>query len=40
MYLHLAREIVRTTNEKMVEVCAQHPDRLLALGNVAMRPVS
>jgi aminocarboxymuconate-semialdehyde decarboxylase len=33
----LAREIVRTTNEKMAEVCAQHPDRLLALGNVALQ---
>jgi aminocarboxymuconate-semialdehyde decarboxylase len=33
----LAREIVRTTNDKMAEVCAQHPDRLLALGNVALQ---
>ena len=35
--LDLAREIVRTTNEKMAEQCAQHPDRLLALGNVALQ---
>ena len=33
----LAREIVRTTNEKIAEVCAKHPDRLLALGNVALQ---
>ena len=33
----LAREIVRVTNEKMAEECARHPDRLLALGNVALQ---
>ena len=33
----LAREIVRKTNEKIAEVCAKHPDRLLALGNVALQ---
>jgi aminocarboxymuconate-semialdehyde decarboxylase len=33
----LAREIVRTTNEKIAEQCAQHPDRLVALGNVALQ---
>lgn len=33
----LAREIVRITNETMAEVCARHPDRLLALGNVALQ---
>ena len=35
--LDLAREIVRVTNEKMAEECARHPDRLLALGNVALQ---
>ncbi|HVW70940.1 MAG TPA: amidohydrolase family protein [Steroidobacteraceae bacterium] len=35
--LDLAREIVRTTNEKMAEACALHPGRLLALGNVALQ---
>jgi aminocarboxymuconate-semialdehyde decarboxylase len=33
----LARKIVSTTNEKLAEVCAQHPDRLVALGNVALQ---
>jgi len=33
----LAREIVRTTNDKIAESCAKHPDRLLALGNVALQ---
>jgi aminocarboxymuconate-semialdehyde decarboxylase len=35
--LDLARQIVRTTNEKLAEVCAKHPERLLALGNVALQ---
>ena len=35
--LDLAREIVRTTNDKIAESCAKHPDRLLALGNVALQ---
>lgn len=33
----LAREIVRTTNEKIAEVCAKHPERLVALGNIALQ---
>jgi len=33
----LARDIVRTTNEKIAEQCAKHPDRLVALGNVALQ---
>jgi aminocarboxymuconate-semialdehyde decarboxylase len=33
----LAAKIVNTTNEKLAEVCAQHPDRLVALGNVALQ---
>jgi aminocarboxymuconate-semialdehyde decarboxylase len=33
----LAREVVRTTNEKIAEQCARHPDRLIALGNVALQ---
>ncbi len=33
----LARDIVRTTNEKIAEECAKHPDRLVALGNVALQ---
>jgi len=33
----LAREVVRTTNEKIAEQCARHPDRLVALGNVALQ---
>ena len=33
----LAREIVRTTNEKMAELCARHPTRLVALGNIALQ---
>ena len=35
--LDLAREIVRTTNDKIAESCAKYPDRLLALGNVALQ---
>jgi aminocarboxymuconate-semialdehyde decarboxylase len=35
--LDLAREIVRTTNDRIAEQCAQHPDRLVALGNVALQ---
>jgi aminocarboxymuconate-semialdehyde decarboxylase len=33
----LAREIVRATNEKIAEVCAKHPEHLVALGNVALQ---
>ncbi|MFZ0498040.1 MAG: amidohydrolase family protein [Steroidobacteraceae bacterium] len=33
----LARDIVRVTNEKIAEQCAQHPDRLVALGNIALQ---
>jgi aminocarboxymuconate-semialdehyde decarboxylase len=33
----LAREIVSTTNEKLAEMCARHPDRLVALGNIALQ---
>jgi aminocarboxymuconate-semialdehyde decarboxylase len=33
----LAREIVRTTNDKIAEVCARSPDRLIALGNIALQ---
>src|SRR5262245_53319646 len=33
----LAREIVRVTNEKLAELCARQPDRLVALGNVALQ---
>ena len=33
----LAREIVRTTNEKIAQECARHPDRLVALGNIALQ---
>lgn len=35
--LDLARDAVRTTNEKIAEQCTQHPDRLVALGNVALQ---
>jgi aminocarboxymuconate-semialdehyde decarboxylase len=35
--IELAREIVRTTNEKLAEICAKHPDRLVALGNIALQ---
>jgi aminocarboxymuconate-semialdehyde decarboxylase len=35
--LDLAREIVRTTNERLAEQCAKHPGRLVALGNVALQ---
>jgi aminocarboxymuconate-semialdehyde decarboxylase len=33
----LARAVVRMTNEKIAEQCARHPDRLVALGNVALQ---
>jgi aminocarboxymuconate-semialdehyde decarboxylase len=33
----LARQIVRVNNEKLAEQCAKHPDRLVALGNVALQ---
>jgi aminocarboxymuconate-semialdehyde decarboxylase len=33
----LARAIVRTTNERIAEVCARYPDRLVALGNIALQ---
>lgn len=33
----LARDIVRVTNEKIAEQCARHPDRLVALGNIALQ---
>jgi len=33
----LAREIVRTTNERIAAMCAEHPDRLVALGNIALQ---
>jgi aminocarboxymuconate-semialdehyde decarboxylase len=33
----LARAIVRTTNERIAETCARHPDRLIALGNIALQ---
>ena len=33
----LARAIVRTTNERIAETCARHPDRLVALGNIALQ---
>lgn len=33
----LAREVVRVCNDKIAELCAQHPDRLAALGNVALQ---
>jgi aminocarboxymuconate-semialdehyde decarboxylase len=33
----LARELVRTINEHIAELCAQHPDRLLGMGTVAMQ---
>jgi aminocarboxymuconate-semialdehyde decarboxylase len=35
--LDLARDIVRTTNDGIAEQCARHPDRLVALGNVALQ---
>jgi aminocarboxymuconate-semialdehyde decarboxylase len=35
--IDLAREIVRVTNDKLAELCARHPDRLVALGNVALQ---
>lgn len=35
--LDLAREVVRTTNDRLAEQCARHPDRLVALGNVALQ---
>jgi aminocarboxymuconate-semialdehyde decarboxylase len=35
--LDLARQIVRVTNERIAESCAQHPDRLVALGNIALQ---
>jgi aminocarboxymuconate-semialdehyde decarboxylase len=35
--IDLAREIVRITNEKLAELCARQPDRLVALGNVALQ---
>lgn len=35
--LDLAREIVRTTNEKLAETRSRNPDRLVALGNVALQ---
>jgi aminocarboxymuconate-semialdehyde decarboxylase len=33
----LAHAIVRTTNEKIAEVCATHPQRFVALGNIALQ---
>ena len=33
----LARAIVCTTNERIAETCARHPDRLVALGNIALQ---
>lgn len=33
----LARDVVRVCNEKIAQSCAQHPDRLAALGNVALQ---
>jgi aminocarboxymuconate-semialdehyde decarboxylase len=33
----LAREIVRTTNDRIAALCATHPDRLVALGNIALQ---
>jgi aminocarboxymuconate-semialdehyde decarboxylase len=33
----LARELVRTINEHIAELCAQHPDRLLGMGTVALQ---
>jgi len=35
--LDLARDVVRRTNEKIAEQCAKHPDRLIALGNIALQ---
>ncbi len=35
--IDLARDIVCITNEKLTEACSQHPDRLVALGNVALQ---
>jgi|ERR1700722_768789 aminocarboxymuconate-semialdehyde decarboxylase len=33
----LAHAIVRKTNEKIAEVCATHPERFVALGNIALQ---
>jgi aminocarboxymuconate-semialdehyde decarboxylase len=33
----LARQVVRICNDKIAELCARHPDRLAALGNVALQ---
>jgi aminocarboxymuconate-semialdehyde decarboxylase len=33
----LAQAIVRSTNEKIAEVCAKHPQRFVALGNIALQ---
>ncbi|MDN4592181.1 amidohydrolase [Xenophilus aerolatus] len=34
---HLARDVVRVQNEHIAALCAQHPDRLLGLGTVALQ---
>jgi predicted TIM-barrel fold metal-dependent hydrolase len=33
----IARQIVRIQNEKLVEICASHPDRFVSLGGVAIQ---
>jgi aminocarboxymuconate-semialdehyde decarboxylase len=33
----LARQVVRTQNEHVAEVCARHPDRLVGLGTLALQ---